>query len=357
MSDFDQYAKFFPVGMKVGVGIPMQNNELFRDWAIIVKLEKDLVDVQLSRDSLPAGVDMATGKVLELRFEQDGKGYRCSGVYVSSSGGGIVNLHLTGNVNTNELREFYRIETFIPVIVEATKEQNLDKVLTEWRNRKDKRAADELERKEEIRQKRRSRIIETAETNLTQGGGGQEHKEAKTSENDIEHIDPKWDAIMASSTNLSGGGFKYITADSFDIGQIVYVEIFLPTAPPRIMDCVARVAFKNRNYFVGTDQEYWNAALQFMFIDESDRDALVNIISNLELLRLRMLRLPPIFKDTRTRKNFGLLQTIIATLIFLALVAALFFYFKHYMSGHSKNEIGETFEGGIRTYKEKHKRD
>ncbi|MEI6305846.1 MAG: PilZ-like domain-containing protein [Deltaproteobacteria bacterium] len=357
MSDFEQYAKFFPVGMRVGVGIPMQDNELFRDWAIITKLENDLVDIQLSRDTLPADVDMATGKVLELRFEKAGKGYRCSGVYIEGGAGSSINLRLTGDVNTNELREFYRIETFLPVIVEGTDEQHLDKVLTEWRNRKDKRAADEMERKEEMRQRRRERIIETVETNFTQDESEQEQKESQTSEEDLEHIDPKWNTIMASSANLSGGGFKYITADSFDIGQIVYIEAFLPTSPPRIMDCVARVAFKNRNYFVGTDQEYWNVALQFMFIDERDRDSIVKLISNLELLRIRMMRLPPLFKDNRQKKNTGLLQNIIAALIFIALVAALVFYFKRYIGSHTKNEIEQNFEGGVKIYKEKHKKD
>ena len=358
MSEFEQYAKFFPVGMKLGIGIPMKDNELFRDWAIVDKLENDLIDLQLSRDELPANIDMATGKVLEVRFEQDGKGYRCSSVFVSGGQGGIVHLRLTGDVNTNELREFYRIETFLPVVIEGTDEQNLDKVITEWRNRKDRRSAYEMERKEEMRQKRRQRIIQAVETSSVDDGGEQEASTVAYTEEDLDHIEPKWENIWASSVNLSGGGFKYITADSVEIGQIVYIEAFIPAKTPKIMDCVARVAFKNRNYFVGTDQEYWNVALQFLFIDERDRDAIVHYISNLELIRIRMLRYRSILVDDRPKTGrFGVLKKIIAALIFIVMAVLLFIYFKNYMNKTDKNEIEETFEGGIKKYKEKHKKD
>ena len=92
MSDVEQYAKFFPAGTRVVVGIPMQNNELFRDWAIVVTLEKDLIELQLSRDVLPADVNMQTGKVLELRCGQEGKGYRCSGIFVSEGADNTIQL-------------------------------------------------------------------------------------------------------------------------------------------------------------------------------------------------------------------------------------------------------------------------
>jgi len=33
MSDIEEYARYFPVGNKVGVGIPLPNADVFNDWA------------------------------------------------------------------------------------------------------------------------------------------------------------------------------------------------------------------------------------------------------------------------------------------------------------------------------------
>ena len=50
MNDFENYANYFSVDMKVGVGIPLANAGVFRDWAIISEMDEDFVSLQLSRD-------------------------------------------------------------------------------------------------------------------------------------------------------------------------------------------------------------------------------------------------------------------------------------------------------------------
>ncbi len=357
MSDLEQYAKFFHVGMKVGVGIPMQNNELFRDWAIIIALEKDLVELQLSRDVLPADINMQTGKVLELRCGQGGKGYRCSGIFVSDGADSIIHLRLTGDVNTNELREYYRIETFLPFMIQAAREHNLDKLLQEWRARRERRLAEEMERREEMRLKRRERIYRIAEGESP--GETRERDETAATlspEEEFDHIDPLWDTVMACAVNLSAGGLKFVTSDQYEEGQLVILEIYIPTSPPRIMDSVARVAFKNRNYFAGNGKEYWNVAVQFLFIDERDRDAIVHLISSLELMRIRMLRqksLPIDGLGTRDRSTRR--KVLLAAFWFIVLLSLIVTSFARYIDSNVKNEIQETFENGIRKYLEKYR--
>src|SRR4051794_32204237 len=98
MSTIEQYANYFPIGMKIGVGIPMENNELFRDWAIVQDLEDDVINLQLSRDELPVEVHLISGSILELRGGKDGQGYRCSGFFVTREEEGGVLVHLTGEV-------------------------------------------------------------------------------------------------------------------------------------------------------------------------------------------------------------------------------------------------------------------
>jgi len=357
MSYQEEYAKFFPVGIRVGVGIPMQNNELFRDYAIIRTLEGDLVEIQLSRDVLPADVNMQTGKVLELRIGQEGKGYRCSGVYISDGADGTISLRLTGDVNSSELREFYRIETFLPFLIQVSQEHNMDKVLKAWRDRREQRLVQEAARREEMRLKRRDLIFRTAEGEFSEEGSeGEKPAAPQLPDDEWDHIDPVWDTVMATSVNLSAGGFKFVTADHYDMDQLVILEVFIPASPPRIMDSVARVVFKNRNYFAGNDQEYWNVALQFLFIEERDRDAVVHLISNLELIRIRMLRQKSLLADSFVANNkFGPLKMAFAALLLIALIALFSNYVRNYSKSETKNEIQETFESGIRKYLEKYK--
>ena len=74
MNDFENYANYFSVGMKVGVGIPLANAGVFRDWAIIQEIDEDLVSIQLSRDQFPLNVSLHVGQVpicAEVRMTAD----------------------------------------------------------------------------------------------------------------------------------------------------------------------------------------------------------------------------------------------------------------------------------------------
>jgi hypothetical protein len=355
MTDKDQYSRYFSVGMKIGVGIPMNNNELFRDWAVILEIEEDLVRIQLSRDVLPVDVDLQTGKTLELRCGKEGKGYRCSGVYISEEEAGIVQLRLTGDVNSNELREYYRIEAFLPFRLQISHDHNMDAVLKEWRTRKQNRLSYESQRKKELEQKRRDLLYRTAEGEFD--ADDRESGETVTREpEELEFIDHSWDDSIALAVNLSAGGFKFVTAERYEIGDLVFQEIFIPTNPPRTMDSVARVVFKNHNYSAGSDKEYFNVAMQFMLIDERDRDAIVSHISNLELMRIRLMRLTPIpIERLGSRNMFTPFRMIGTALLLLTIVILIVYYFQQYLHYNIRNEIAETFENGIRKYLDRFK--
>ena len=261
-----------------------------------------------------------------------------------------------GDVNTNELREYYRLETFLPFTIQVSKEHNLDKLLREWRARKEQRLSEEMARRDEMRLKRREQIYKIAEGELSEEKREQDETAPVSSEEEFDHIDPVWDTVMANAVNLSAGGFKFITADHYEVGQLVILEIYVPTSPPRIMDSVARVVFKNRNYFVGTDKEYWNVALQFLFIDERDRDAIVHLISNLELMRIRMLRQKSLPIDSLgANKRLTPVKMLFAVLLFVVLLSIVITWFTRYINSDAKNEIQETFESGIRKYLDRYK--
>jgi hypothetical protein len=356
MSDFEQYAKYYTVGLKVAVGIPMPNAEVFHDWAIIHEIDEDLVSLQLSRDQLPVNVSLHIGQILELRGGQEGSGYSCRAIIVTEGDAREILLRLIGEIVTDELREFYRIDAFLPIKYYISKEQNTDRLKSAWEDRFVQRQVQELASKD-----KRWDSSFVGENATLPNERHQETPDTGGQQDDL------WDTIIPLAANISGGGIRIITHQGFEDGDYVPLEILIPY-PPRIVDAVARVVFMNRNYAAGSDHDYYNTAMQFVFIDERDRDAIIYYISNVQLKRIRQLREKYLFRssidDAEEEPDESALigikwanigKRVVTTLFFAIILLLMFLYFRSYLNYHPKNEIEDTFEGGIRRYLEKFK--
>lgn len=353
MSDMEQYANYFTAGMKVGVGIPMPNAEVFTDWAVINNIDEDLVTLQLSRDQLPVNVNLHMGQILDLRGGHEGSGFSCRAIIVIEGYAREILLRLIGEIVSDELREFYRIDAFLPIKYYISREQNPGILRQEWIARREQRHIEELEHKEKRWDSRL--VVESAV--LPQ----EPHQES------MDHYDDSWDTIIPLAANISGGGIRIISHQSLKRGEYALLEILIPL-PPRIVDAVVRVVFTNRNYAAGVDHEYYNTAMQFVFIVERDRDAIIHHISNVQLKRIRQLRENYLFRDYSDEdqlrrggeelsfagiKWVSALKRVIYIAVFALIVLTLYSYFNRYMNDHPKNEIEDIFEGGIKKYQKK----
>ncbi|MEI6209819.1 MAG: PilZ-like domain-containing protein [Desulfuromonadales bacterium] len=351
MSDVEQYATYFPRGLKITVCIPMDNNELFRDWAIVDALEEDIITLQLSRDELPVAVQLIAGTLLDLRVGNKGMGFRCSGYFDGELGSGKIIVRLSGNVSSSELREFFRIDVFLPFRYHVTEEQNLNILVGTWRKIKKIRLAAETDRREAFLEKHRKLL-----NRIAAGEFDSSDQEKRINKQLIEEefypIDETWDNVNANAINLSAGGFKFVTTDDLNVDDLVFIEMFIPATPPRIMDCVARITFKSRNFSFKNDEEHFNVAVQFVLIDDRDRDAIVSHISHLESLRIRQLRQLPTLDsesaDTRI-SPFKLAVWITVSLIMFFIASS---YFYEYSRQKINNEIQDIFQNAVRKYRE-----
>jgi PilZN1 domain-containing protein len=366
MNDFENYANYFPVGMKVGVGIPLANAGVFHDWAIIHEIDEDFVSLQLSRDQLPLNVSLHVGQILDLRGGKDDSGYSCRAIIVAEGPAREILLRLIGEIVSDELREFYRIDAFLPIKYYISPGQNVDTLKQEWAQRREQRQVVDDGRKNKLWDSRlllgsaelppERRLEQARDVQGEDGDQAEEHGEERGD---------SWDTIIPLAANISGGGVRITTHQQFESGVYVLLEILVPM-PRRIVDIVARVITANRSYAAGGDREYYNTGLQFVFIDERDRDAIIYHISNIQLKRIRQLREQFIFRDsppagreeqeaTSLFNWVGFGRWLGFTLIFLMVTMLIVNYFRHYAKDHPKNEIEEIFEGGIRKYLEQFK--
>ncbi len=344
-----KYAEHFPKNLKITICLPMETNETFRDWAIVQELEADVLTLLLSRDQFPSAVILKYGDTFDVRFGKEGAEKRCSVIFADKAGLGTIKVRLTGEVSTGELREFFRIEAFIPFRHEVPKEQNLNALIGRLRKIKRERLASEAVRRAAFEEQQRIMVLRTAAGEFD----SDDDKKAKKKDQKVEEFNPvdeSWNDVSATLMNLSGGGIKYATSEPFKVDDLVLMEIFIPSNPPRIADCIAKVVFKNINYSIKGDKLHYNVALNFSVIDNRDRDAIVTHISHLELMRIRMKgSLPSINLDSGPKKRMSLLMKVVWTLLTLAIVLFIAWYAKNEVN----SEIMDSFGKAVKEYREK----
>jgi hypothetical protein len=349
-SSTDIYANYFYAGMKVGVGIPTLNSEVFRDWARIHEMDDDLVFLQLSRDQLPVDISLHVGQIIELRGGKEDSGYSCRAIIVSEGTDSQILLRLIGEIVTDELREFYRIDAFLPVKYYVTVQQSPKELEKDWNLRREQRVADELMRKQ---QRWESSFV--PENKEIPGERSQELEEQDSEDDNYTEAEQSWDTIIPLAANISGGGIRIMTHQAFEVGDYVPLEILVPT-PFHIVDAVARVVSVKQIFSSVSDRENFYVSLKFINIYERDRDAIVNYISNIQLKRIRQLRMQFAFRDSLTDNQiqvvdrFKNLKQVAIGLILFCFVSMVAYYMWGYANNRPKHEIEEIFERGLKKY-------
>lgn len=367
MSDFKTYHQHFPVGKKVNVAIPVPQGDIFRDWAIIGSIDEDLVTLQLSRDELPAGVRLSTGSILDLRVGSDDSGYSCRGIIVAEGFQREIILRLIGEIVSNELREFYRIDAFLPIRYFITNEKSETALKIAWKEKREARIVAEKEQKEREKkpwERLRDMRHEEQPDEETTGEDLRNGKEDDEAVEEDDGLDHSWDDVIPLAANISGGGIRILLHHQFAEDDLVPVEIYVPLeSGPKIIDAVCKVVFSREN--LAAEKQFnrptYNTGFHFLWIDERERDALVTYISNVQLKRIRMMREhymlrerpeneAPVDKATIIRRRIT--QAVIAVMA-LAALTFIVLYFINYTENRPKNEIELIFDKGFMEYLKK----
>lgn len=343
----EKYAANFAIDMRVGVRIPLPNAEIFSDWAVIQELDEDLVSLQLSRDQLPESLILEVGQILELRGGREGNAYSCRAIIVHESNVSNILLRLIGEIVSDELRQFYRIDAFLPIKYYIPREQHLETLQQEWEQRRQLRQENEINR----RQLRwdGSLLADTADL-------PNERRQPPPADDEYS----EWDTIIPLAANISGGGIRLLIHHTMSIGDYVLLEVLVPVTRC-IVDVVARVVHISNPIHPGSDNDYCYTSMQFVFIDERQRDSIVSHISTIQLQRIKLLRESFIYRedarltaDTSFRsKRTRRIQQIVILLVVLSFITSIAVYFTNYASNRPKGEIEQIFEGGLLRYLER----
>lgn len=367
MGEYDHYSEHFPPGMKVNVGIPVPGGSVFHDWARINDIDEDLLELQLSRDILPDGVLLSIGTILDIRGGKDDNGYSCRGIIVTEGGQREILLRLIGEIVSDELREFYRIDAFLPIKYLVATHTSEHKLKQDWIAKRELRATLERERKQHEKKPWQRLMLpeHDAQLNQEEQQVAALHLDEMEMETDEELEDragdTSWDDVIPLAANISGGGLRILLHHEVKVDDLVVLEIYVPTEPQhRIIDAVGRIVLCTTNYAASKQlqRESFNTNIEFLFIDERDRDCIVKYISNVQLKRIRQLREQYLGRNinsdrlelTDAERLQAKIFRILLALVVMILLSGLVIYFKNYVENRPKGEIELIFEKGFFEY-------
>ena len=111
-----EYLKYFNIKKRVNVNISFDDGCFFNEWGEVRSFRgRDQIEIVFSSDLPPEGVRLGIGTALELRAIVDETRYSCHGIVVGSDSPRFFTIRLIGDVITDDPREFYRINAFLPL--------------------------------------------------------------------------------------------------------------------------------------------------------------------------------------------------------------------------------------------------
>ena len=319
--EFSDYQHYFGTGLRVEVRLPRGPEETFRDGAVIALMDEDLVKLQLSRDVLPDNVKADTGTVVDIRGGKDGSAHCCRAIIVEEWDGTLLTVRLIGTVIPDEMREFYRIETYIPLRYRLEPDTSPEQIREQWHAQRHPAPQPEKDAP--------PLIPETASP-----------------------AEPTNAAPLAA--NLSGSGIRIRIHEELTAGTLLPMELYLNLETLKVVPVVGEVVQVSPLRTREEDAPLFSTALRFICIDERDRDAVIRFISAEQLARLRShsvgsVSIPSLDHEAYSRqKNVQRIVLVIGIiLIFAGIAVALVFS----RLNSPKGEIEQTFEREIQQYR------
>ncbi|MBJ6750914.1 PilZ-like domain-containing protein [Geomonas anaerohicana] len=328
--DYSEYRQVLAPGMRIEIGIPLSGGGVFRDWGVISESGGDLLQLQISRDVLPANVRVDIGFILDVSVYLGKDSYTCSGIVTDRLGERVLQIRLFGRFTLRERRQFFRTDMALRVRYDIVDESSRKEVERDWEVRKER---------EQMKFQGYDDFVIAAQM--------ARFKPA---------TDIVWRDLLRAQLNLGGGGICLRMPTTARPDQLVNMELYLPLEPPRLVHAVGQVIHVKPPLTQRDGSSRYDVGMEFLFLDERDRDLIFKQISSVQIAHLRRVAdkrdmdepsdAPPV---ALSRRQY--LVRALWVLVALILAYALGRYFISYSQAPPENEIQKTYEESIRKYR------
>jgi Family of unknown function (DUF5634) N-terminal domain len=326
------YSRYLPCDEELVVNIAIADGKIYHQRCILNSISNDLADMGFTGDEVPEWAMVDIGTALELRGRTDRGSFGCRAVVVDRNIAGHYLIRLVGSVYFGELREFQRIDVYLPLKYAVNRESDLGRLTDSWLTRKGEQ----------------KRAIKNSVTNNAWMD---------------DTLSDNWDEIVPILAQSTPEGLRIDIPEAFSIGTCLDIEMYLPIEPPRVIAAVCEVVDSEEHSRQEDGTILHRAYLNFTLVDSPDRDAVNDFVSNVQVLHLG-----EICKDAQYQALYNRLaaqvewkdpllifKRIIIGAIVASLCLLLFRYLYDYRQGHEKGMIEKAFEDSVRRYQEKFK--
>ncbi|QWV94150.1 DUF5634 family protein [Geomonas oryzisoli] len=328
--EYSEYRAVLAPGMRIEIGIPLSGGGVFRDWGVISESGGDLLLLQISRDVLPANVRVDVGFILDVSVWLGKDSYTCSGIVTARLSELVLQVRLFGRFTLRERRQFFRTDMALKVRYDIVDESSRKEVERDWEVRKER---------EQMKFQGYDDFVIAAQMARFQP--------AK---------DIVWRDLLRAQLNLGGGGICLRMPTTARPDQLVNLELYLPLEPPRLVHAVGQVIHVKPPLTLRDGSSRYDVGMEFLFLDERDRDLIFKQISSVQIANLRKI------SDKRDMDELGddvapslaprqYLMRALWVLLFLFAAYGLGRYLIAYRQAPPENEIQKTYEESIRKYR------
>lgn len=238
------YGNYYKPGQQVTVGVRLSGSVARETNGEIVSLQDDRMIVELLGEMPP----VISGRKAESHFSVSGWSgwgfFRCDAISEGMASQKELVLRLVGDVEEKQRREYFRLDVFLPVLFEIPVKQSPGEIKHRW-------------------DACRAESLKNPPPEMFPSGRG------------YRAVLPGGVDIPAQPVNLSGGGLRVRMSSAVPIGDLVHVRLYLPLAPPKVVNAVAEVLRCNEITLRLEKNPVFIIAMKFIHIDEKDRESII----------------------------------------------------------------------------------
>jgi hypothetical protein len=327
-----EYEQFFLPEQTVRIAFVAESYKLPEISGVVTSLYGDLLEILLATKWPSHSTVIDSGYLLELRSAHLGSAFRCRALLVSDTTDQSISVRLVGNVIFEELREYFRIDTYLPLRYIAMPDRDEKTVLRRW-----------MELTEFQTQR-----VNNLDSFIFRGKPDSTAAPYTPLSMPLEYTTPV-------AANISGGGLRTNLPEQLQPGCKAILELYLPVKPPRIIEIVGEVL--SSAYVHSEDGgKTFSTPFKFTHLNENDRDAIIKHIHFIQQRQIRQIaeemhddyQSPSVLTEDKPKFGQILIKSIMV--IFSLLIALLL---SNIYQHRGKSEVAIIFEKGLRMYIDK----
>lgn len=326
------YSSYLTSDRELVANITLPDRKILQQRCIINSIIDELADIGFTGEELPEWMHICLGSPLELRGHGEHGPFGCRAVVVDINVVGHYLIRLVGSIYYGELRDFQRLDVYLPCRFRESPSSNIDEISDRWLS------PYEGDLRTEWKQRDQNSWMDPA---------------------DHENVDESIPLLALASRE------QCIIEAPVQLrpGSFIELQLLIPETPPNVVRTYARVERCDPHALYESGKTTSRMTVSYVLIKPADREAIGDYVNALQVLHstelckdaqyealYNRLKQEAGYRDPLLYAKRALAVVIIAVLLFL-LGKSL----NDYRKGHEKGFIERTFEEGIRRYQEKFK--